>query len=314
MANFFHVWYYVHKNTFLRLICKGYVFMKIGVIDVGGGFRGIYACGVLDYCLDQNIRFDLGIGISAGSANLASFIAGQRGRNYLFYTKYGLRKQYVGLGNFIRKRSFIDMDYVYGTLSNHDGENPLDYIALRDNPMEFLVVAANAVTGEAKYFDKQDIGQDAYDVFKASSSIPFICKPYIVQGTPYYDGALGDPVPVEKAFASGCDRIVLLLTKPEDVLRTSGQDEKLAARIRKKYPNAAEKLCQRASRYNEGVALAQEYAKQGKALIVAPDDTCGVSTLSRNPANMQRLYEKGYADGKKVKSFIQAANPDILLE
>ena len=119
--------------------------MKIGVIDVGGGFRGIYACGVLDYCLDENIWFDLGIGVSAGSANIASFIAGQRGRNYLFYTKYGIRKQYASLGNFIWKRSFIDMDYVYGILSNHDGENPLDYTALRENPMEFLVVAAKPI-------------------------------------------------------------------------------------------------------------------------------------------------------------------------
>ncbi len=278
--------------------------MKTGIIDVGGGFREIYACGVLDYCLDQKIPFDLGIGISAGSANLASFIAGQRGRNFTFYTEYGLRKQYASVGNFIRKRSFIDMDYVYGTLSNHDGENPLDYTALRNNPMEFIVVAANAETGEATYFDKRDIRQDDYNVFKASSSIPFVCKPYFLQGTPYYDGALGDPVPIEKAFASGCDRVVLLLTKPENVLRTFEQDEKLAARIRKKYPHAAEKLRQRANRSNEGVALAQKYARQGKVLIVAPDDTCGVSTLSRDPANMKRLYDKGYADGEKVKSFM----------
>lgn len=278
--------------------------MKIGVIDVGGGFRGIYACGVLDYCLDENIRFDLGIGVSAGSANIASFIAGQKGRNYLFYTKYGLRKQYAGLGNFIRKKTFIDMDYVYGTLSNHDGENPLDYVALQENPTEFLVVAANAVTGETKYFDKRNIRQDEYDILKASSSIPFVCKPYFIQGTPYYDGGIVDPVPVEKAFSSGCDRVVVLLTKPENIIRTSEKDELLAARIRKKYPNAAEKLRQRANRYNEGVALAQEYVKQGKALIVAPDDTCGVSTLSRDPADMHRLYEKGYADGQKIKSFM----------
>ena len=278
--------------------------MKIGVIDVGGGFRGIYACGVLDYCLDENIRFDLGIGVSAGSANIASFIAGQRGRNYLFYTKYGLRKQYAGLGNFIRKKTFIDMDYVYGTLSNHDGENPLDYVSLQENPTEFLVVAANAVTGETKYFDKRNIRQDEYDILKASSSIPFVCKPYFIQGTPYYDGGIVDPVPVEKAFSSGCDRVVVLLTKPENIIRTSEKDELLAARIRKKYPNAAEKLRQRANRYNEGVALAQEYVKQGKALIVAPDDTCGVSTLSRDPADMHRLYEKGYADGQKIKSFM----------
>ena len=278
--------------------------MKTGIIDVGGGFRGIYACGVLDYCLDRKISFDLGVGVSAGSANLASFIAGQRGRNFTFYTKYGLRKQYASVGNFLRKRSFIDMDYVYSTLSNHDGENPLDYDALRQNPMEFIVVATNAETGEATYFEKKDIRQDEYDVFKASSSIPFVCKPYFVRGTPYYDGALGDPVPVEKAFACGCDRVVVLLTKPENVVRTSGQDEKLAARSRKKYPRAAESMRQRASRYNAGVALAREYARQGKALIVSPDDTCGVRTLSRDPTDMKRLYEKGYADGERIKSFL----------
>ena len=55
--------------------------MKTAIIDVGGGMRGIYAAGVLDCCMDEHVRFDLGIGISAGSANLASFFAGQRGRN-----------------------------------------------------------------------------------------------------------------------------------------------------------------------------------------------------------------------------------------
>ena len=50
--------------------------MKIGVVDVGGGLRGIYAAGVLDYCMDQGVHFDLGIGVSAGSANLASYAAG----------------------------------------------------------------------------------------------------------------------------------------------------------------------------------------------------------------------------------------------
>lgn len=85
------------------------------------------------------------------------------------------------------------MDYVYGTLSNHDGENPLDYAALRDNPKEFVVVAANAKTGEAKYFDKRDIRQDDYNVFKASSSIPFVCKPYFIHGVPYYDGRWAIP-------------------------------------------------------------------------------------------------------------------------
>lgn len=278
--------------------------MKTGVIDVGGGYRGIYAAGVLDYCMDQKIAFDLGIGISAGSANLASYAAGQKGRNYLFYTEYGFRKQYASLENLIRKRSYIDMDYVYGTLSNHDGESPLNYPAIRDNPMEFFVVAADAVTGQAKYFGKEDIAADNYDVLKASSSIPFFCPPYEIKDVPYYDGALGDPVPVEKAFELGCDRVVVILTKPENILRNSKRDERLAAGIRKKYPLAAERLCERARRYNEEVSLGQKYANQGKVLIIAPDDTCGVDTLKRNKASLHRLYEKGYADGQKIKDYL----------
>lgn len=278
--------------------------MKTGVIDVGGGLRGIYAVGVFDYCMDHQIRFDLGIGISAGSANLASFAAGQRGRNYQFYMEYAFRKQYMSMRNFILKRSFIDMDYVYGTLSRSDGENPLDYCALRDNPMEFYVIATDAQTGQAKYFDKSNIGQDDYSILKASCAIPFVCKPYEVKNHPYYDGALGDPVPVEKAFQLGCDRIVLILTKPERELRTADKDEKLAAHIQKKYPEAAKKLRQRAQRYNEGVSAAQNYVRQGRALILSPDDTCGVDTLKKDKTSLQHLYDKGYADGKKITDFL----------
>ena len=279
--------------------------MKTGVIDVGGGFRGIYAVGVLDYCMDQKISFDLGIGISAGSANLCSYVARQKGRNYCFYTEYGFRKQYMSLRNFIRKGSYVDMDYIYGTLSNSGGENPLDYVAFQSNRMEFYVVATNALTGQAKFFDKTDMRKDCYDILKASSSIPFVCRPYQIDGIPYYDGALGDPVPIEKAFELGCDRVVLILTKPEHILRTSKQDTHFAAGIRRKYPMAAEKLCERAGKYNESVAKAQEYAKQGRVLIIAPDDTCGVDTLRRDKDALHKLYQKGYHDAQRISAFIK---------
>ena len=277
---------------------------KTGVVDVGGGYRGIYAAGVMDYCMDQGIHFDLGIGVSAGSVNLISYASGQARRNYQFYTKYGLRKEYAGAKNFIFKKTFLDLDYAYSTLSNSDGEYPLDYPAFAANPMEFLVVATNAETGEVKYFDKSDISQDHYDVMKASCAIPLVCHPYCVDGVPYFDGALGDTIPIQKAFQLGCDKVVLLLTLPEDTLRTSDKDRKLAARIQKKYPLAAEKLEQRAENYNKGVALAQQLVLEGKMLIVAPNDTCGVSTLSRDADALHRLYEKGYEDGKKILDFL----------
>lgn len=86
--------------------------MKLGIVDVGGGLRGIYTAGALDFCLDADIRFDLCVGVSAGSANLGAYIAGQKGRNYRFYTEYAFRKEYMSAANFLRTRSYIDLDYV----------------------------------------------------------------------------------------------------------------------------------------------------------------------------------------------------------
>jgi len=277
---------------------------KIGIIDVGGGLRGVYAAGVLDYCLDNNIEFDVGIGVSAGSANLASYAAKQPRRNYAFYTEYALRRQYMGIGNFITKKSFIDLDYVYGTLSNSDGESPLDYPVLKKNPMEFITVATEAKTGKAKYFDKNNIKQDNYDIFKASSAIPYVCQPYIIDNIPYFDGALSDTIPIEKAFEMGCSKVVLLLTLPINTMRKPEHDITLAKRIMKKYPDAAQKLIYRADRYNEGIALAKKLELIGKLLIVAPNNTCGVSTLSRKPDALAQLYQKGFTDGQQISAFI----------
>lgn len=278
--------------------------MKVGIVDVGGGYRGIYASGVLDYCLDHQIKFDLGIGVSAGSANLITYAAKQRNRTFRFYTEYGLRKEYAGIGNFISKSTFLDLDYVYGTLSNSDGEDPLDFTAVMQNPMELFIVASEAETGEATYFTKEHLRQDDYSPLKASCAIPFICHPYAVENILYMDGALADPVPIRKAFEEGCDKVILLLTRPEDFRRSSKQDRLLAWTIHKRFPIAAEKLRQRAHRYNRDVQYAKQLAQKGKLLIVAPDDTCGVSTLSRNKENLLHLYQKGYEDGEKIATFL----------
>lgn len=256
--------------------------MKSAIIDVGGGMRGIYAAGVMDRCMEEKIHFDIGIGVSAGSANIVSYAAGQKGRNYLFYTEYSYRKEYMSLGNLLHKKSYIDMDYIYGVLSNEGGENPLDYPAIAANPAELITVATNALTGEVKYFDKRDLSQNDYDIVKASCSIPLVCPPYMINGIPYYDGALSDPIPVEKAFSMGCDKVVLILTRPKNFRRKPGKDRLIACSIRRKYPRAAFRMEQRSDNYNALLDKAVKLEQQGRLIIIAPDDTCGMDTLTRD--------------------------------
>lgn len=77
---------------------------KFGVIDTGGGLRGIYGAGVLDYCMDNDLHFDLCCGVSAGAANLISYQAGQSRRNLMFYLDYAFRKEYMSMDNFLKER------------------------------------------------------------------------------------------------------------------------------------------------------------------------------------------------------------------
>lgn len=277
---------------------------KIGIIDVGGGMRDVFAAGVLDGLLDEGISVDYCIGISAGSGNLTSFLAGQRGRNHKFYVDYAFRKEYISLKNYLKTGNYVNLEYAHVTLAGSKGEDPLDYTAFESNPAAYYVVACNAVTGETKYFGREDIGLDNYDIIKASSTLPVVNKPYMIKGTPYYDGGLADPVPVEKAFADGCDKVILILSRPRDYVRTNKKDSRFAKLIQKKYPKAAKELCMRAEKYNRELVLAKEYEKEGKLLILAPDDCCGVDTLTKDRENIQKLYDKGIAAVKQVREFL----------
>jgi predicted patatin/cPLA2 family phospholipase len=278
--------------------------MKCGVVDAGGGFRGIYGTGVLDACLENGIYFDYCIGSSAGSANLASYLSQQKGRNRKFYGEYGFRKEYCSFGNWLRKGSYLDLDYVYGTLINSDGEDPMDYDALVANPAEYYAVSCNALTGETLYFDKSHLSRDHYDILKASCALPGVCRPVQIGDLTCFDGGIADPVPFLKAFADGCDKVVVILTKPRDTVRLQKDDAFAARLIRKKYPKAYEQLMLRYQKYNDSVALAKEYEKQGKVLIVAPDNTCGMTTLKRTPESLDAMYQKAQQDAQAIPAFL----------
>ncbi|MEE0204869.1 MAG: patatin family protein [Oscillospiraceae bacterium] len=274
--------------------------MKYGIIDVGGGLRGIYGAGVLDRCLEENICFDCCIGVSAGSANMASYLAKQHGRNKPFYDEYSFRKEYMSIKNLVKKHSYLDLDYVYGNLSNRGGENPLNYPAMMKNPAELLVVAADARTGAARYFTKDDVAQDDYRILMASCCIPVVDQPIFIDEVPYFDGGLADPVPLEKALEMGCDRVAVILTKPIALERTGRRDEKLSRLLRRRYPEAARGLSLRAQRYNEAVRKALAMEQEGRACVIAPDSTEGMSTLTKDKDSLGKMYEKGRTDAEKL--------------
>jgi predicted patatin/cPLA2 family phospholipase len=287
--------------------------MKTGVIDVGGGLRGSFGCGVLDRCLDDGAAIDYGIGVSAGSANILSFFAGQKGRNFTYYTEYAFRREYLSFRNMVRKHNYLDLDYVYSTLSDSDGEYPLDYRSAKASGKEYYAVACDAVTGKPRYFTFGDgLEQDRYDALKASCCVPIACQPYRIDGVPYVDGGLADPVPVKKALDDGCSRIILILTKPKEHIGLS-RGYRMSARWldRKGVPNAADGMRRRPDRYNEGLDYVLEMEKKGAGLVVAPDSVDGMKTLKRDREAIRDLYQQGYEAGGKIKAFLEQSTAAV---
>lgn len=271
-----------------------------GIIDVGGGMRGIFGAGVCDCLLDNHVDFPYCLGVSAGSANLISYIAGQRGRNYHFYMEYAMRKEYMSLQNFISKRSYFDLDYVYSTLSNAGGENPVDFDAFERSDKHFVTVATRGSDGNAQYFTNADYHRNDYAPLKASSAIPGVCKPCRIGTEDYFDGGVADPVPVRKALADGCDRIVLILTKPVDFVKKPEHFRLAYAYALRAYPAVVQGLNVRAAAYNNGVKEALCLQKEGKAILLAPKSGKDLTAFTKNRDALLRLYEEGYAATRRV--------------
>lgn len=272
-----------------------------GIIDVGGGTRGIFGAGVFDYCLDNHIDFDCAIGVSAGGANAITYLANQPRRTLRFYDEYAFRPQYMGVREAILHGEYVNLDYIYSTLSNSDGEYPLDYAAFARSKTVFEVVATDALTGKPRYFGRADLGQDQYEAIKASGCVPLASKARVIDGVPYFDGGLSDPIPYLRAFHHGCDRVAVILTRPRDYLRSPERDRKFAKLLRRKYPVTAEALENRAALYNRSLEELRALERQGKAMILAPDSIGKLGTLSKKHEPLRELYCKGYQAAKKLE-------------
>ena len=165
------------------------------------------------------------------------------------------------------------------------------------------VVVTDAATGEPVYYDKSELAEGNLDPVKASCAVPGACRPYPVHGRPGFDGGVADPVPYKRALAMGCDRVVLLLTRPAGYRRPALEHQEVMEKALRRWPNSYAALKRRSVRYNRDVAAVKELEGEGKALLVAPESIGDMSTLTRDREAIQHLYDLGYEAGERVLSF-----------
>ena len=284
--------------------------MKIGLVVEGGGMKCAYNAAILDAFLDHNITFAYCIGASGGSGNLASYLAGQRGRNLRFFTEHIHNPGYLGLRSFLKTGDLFGLQYIYGTLTNSMGKDPLDFPTLKNNPAEYEVVVTNALTGKAEYFGKETMVQDDYRLIMASSAIPAACRPVELNDIPYFDGGLSDAIPVSRALEKGCDRLVVILSKMRDYVRKPQGMRFLYTMRCRQYPQIISLIDHRHIAYNQNLQEVFALEREGKAFVFAPSRPIHVGTYSMNEQSERDLYALGMEDFNQQKDALAAFMTD----
>ena len=277
----------------------------VGILDVGGGLRGNYVSGIIDCLLDNSVDIEYCLGVSAGSANLITYIAGQRGRLKSFYEEYSFEKQYMGIGNYLSKGMYINLDYIYSDITNSYGKNPLDFDAVTKSDKMFVVATTDAYTAEQKYFNKSDFARDDFTLLKASCAIPIATRrPILFKNGMYFDGGVSDPIPYKKAFEDGCDKLIVCLTLPVDY-KKSAFPKQLVRILLPRYPQIAKAVAMSHIIYNDRINEILKLEEQGKVLILSPKECFGIKTATRDKQGLNKLYELGYKDAERIKEFLR---------
>ena len=181
------------------------------IVIEGGGFRGIYGAAVLDALMGNDINLSCLIGVSAGALNGMGYISGQIGRAATTTLNHRLDKNYVGLRPFIKDKGIFGFGYAFGELMQR---YPFDWERFNNGKQRFVIAATNMKTGDTEYFEKGKC--DIFKALQASSSLPYVSKPVVINGIPYLDGGCSNKLPYKWAIDNGYKKIIVIKTQHGD--------------------------------------------------------------------------------------------------
>ena len=262
------------------------------IVLEGGTFRPIFSCGVMDALIDNDINFDYAIGVSAGITHGFSYFSKQKGRAHDIIKNHRHDKRYIGMRNYFSDRSLFGLRFAYETIGNE--LYPFDWKAFKANPIKVRIGVTNAHTGEVEYLDGKEI-DNTYGMLKATCALPIAFPAIKVGDKEYFDGGITDSIPAKKAYEDGNEKMLIVLTRTDDYVKTLSKGVKIAAKLfKKKYPKVAEAMLRRHEMYNEQLEYCKKLEAEGKAVILRPSKETQIKSFEKDLDKMERVYQYGY--------------------
>lgn len=275
---------------------------KVGLVLEGGGSRGVFTAGVLQYLMEQDIYLPYVIGVSAGACNGISYVSKQMDRNRAINMDFLDNPEYLSFRNFIKKRQLFGMDFLFDQIPKLV---PFDFAAFEQAKEEFVVGTTDCMTGDPVYFKKSEHLKDIFMILRASSSLPFVAPIVPFDNKMHMDGGISDPIPVKQSVKEGHSKNVIILTRNRDYVK---KPQSFGWYLRKKYrdyPGLIQASEKRHTIYNETLQYIRDEEAKGNIFVISPTEKLEVGRVERNKDKLMKLYSRGYEDTAKVSSALK---------
>lgn len=272
---------------------------NIGLVLEGGGLRGAYTSGILDYFLSKELHFKYTIGVSAGAIYSASYASRQRKRNIDIIQKYLNDERYMGYKHLVKNGSYINTDFAYKKITYEI--SPFDFDTFSNCDLEFKVGAFNCLKGKTEFFSKKDFKktEDLLEILIASGSLPFFSKEATINEKIYLDGGIASPIPIVQSILDGNSRNVVILTEDKSYVKDPLKFQLLINLYYKKYPKVAEALNRRHLTYNRTLKEIQKLEEMDDVFVFRPSEVVVVDRLEKDLDKINTLYKLGIKDAKE---------------
>lgn len=280
--------------------------MKTGLVLEGGAKRGIYTAGVLDVLLENGIKFDGVIGVSAGAIHGCSYVSEQIGRSIRYNLKYGDDYRFMSWKSFFKTGDMVDEKFSYHDLP--EKLDPFDNQTFMNSKTKFYVTCSNLESGQGEYIYCADMFKDI-DYLRASASMPFVSNTVQINGLKLLDGGISDGIPLKKFQEMGYDRCVVIQTRPENYRKKPSKIMNFLAKLKySDYPNFVKAIKNRYKNYNESLDYIAKLKDKGEIMVIRPSKFLKVSRMEKNPAIIKDMYILGRSDAlnqlELIKGFL----------
>ena len=267
----------------------------------GGGLRGLYTAGVLDVLMENNIKIDGIIGVSAGALFGVNYFSNQKGRVIRYNKQYCKDKRYMSFRSLLLTGNYINKNFAFYRMSNELDQ--FDNLKFINSKKKFYAVATNVEDGTAEYFNI-DNPLDQLEQLRASSAIPIISRIVKIDNKGYLDGGIADSIPIDKCISLGYEKRIVIETQPLNYRKKPFKTGK-ARMIKLRYfrhPKLVNAILNRFTNYNISKEKVIELEKKGEAFAIRPIKQLDINIKSKDPKLYQEIYDKGVTDATNILS------------